>query len=138
MNTPPLPDLLPDKLDVQGPAEPVLHQLLEHQAHLLAERTQHALRPLVQPKRGILSSNNVAYEFILVVPALDNYRYTLFTIEAGLEAPPAWLHTNDGPIELRTEDEIFAKLRELFAAPSTLRVIQNLLALAREAESDED
>ena len=137
MNNPPLPDLLPDKLDVQEPAEPVLHQLLEHQAHLLAERTQNALRPIVQPKRGMLSSNNVAYEFILVVPALDNYRYGLFTIEAGIEAPPAWLHTSDGPIELRTEDEIFAKLRELFAAPSTLRVIQNLLALAREAESNE-
>lgn len=137
MNNPPLPDLLPDKLDVQEPAEPVLHQLLEHQAHLLAERTQNALRPIVQPKRGMLSSDHVAYEFILVVPALDNYRYGLFTIEAGIEAPPAWLHTSDGPIELRTEDEIFAKLREMFAAPSTLRVIQNLLALAREAESNE-
>lgn len=73
-----------------------------------------------------------------MVPALDNYRYGLFTLEAGLEAPPAWLHTKDGPIELRTEDEIIEKLRELFKADSTLRVIQSLRALAQDAETGED
>lgn len=127
------PDLLPDTLE--GPAQPEplldLRHLLEHQARLFVDRTGGAIRPVVETRPGY-TAGRLAYDFVLVVPALGDYRYTLFTLEVGFEAPPVWLHTRDGQVELTTEERIHEALRELFAAPATLRVLQSLLVLARE------
>lgn len=135
------PDLLPDSLELPAAENATLwlRDLLEHQAQRLADKTDDVLRPVVETKGGLTGADKLRYEFILVVPALDNYRYVLFGLEAGLDVPPAWLHTAKGALsELKTKDEIINKLRELFAAPATLRVIQSLRALAQDAELGED
>lgn len=135
------PDLLPDSFDLPAAEDAALwlRELLEHQAQRLADKTDGVLQPVVETRGGLTGADKLRHEFILVVPALDGYRYVLFGLEAGLDVPPAWLHSAGGAlVELRTKDEIIHKLRELFAAPATLRVIQSLLALARDAETGED
>jgi hypothetical protein len=65
----------------------------------------------------------------LVVPALEDYTYTLFRVEHGIEFYPVKL---DAPRALgrtaKSEEEFINSLRKILSSENTQRIIGSLIA----------
>ena len=89
------------------------------------------LRALTRPGHDAGNGNEgFIHSFQLVVPALEDYTYTLFRIEHGIKLYPVKLHvprTLGGRIA-KSEDEFVDILRKILSSDNTRRVIGSLIA----------
>jgi hypothetical protein len=87
--------------------------------------------------------NDVHHQLAVVVPALDNYRYTLIKLHHSLPIYPVLIDESPVPREqedewsninreyaLRDEESFRTWLRRVLAAPETKRILESLLAQA--------
>lgn len=94
-------DLWPQELEAAKIRTPV--SILKEQASLLGQKTKN----LVEGRVAITEKGtNLSYSFSLVAPALNNYRYLLFTISHDIRMYPLFISV---------EEEILAEINpELF------------------------
>jgi len=88
------------------------------------------LRALTRPGHDAGNGNEgFIHSFQLVVPALEDYTYTLFRVEHGIEFYPAEFH-QPGRMGQRadSEEEFIDILREILSSDNTRRVIGSLIA----------
>src|SRR5882757_7771035 len=99
--------------------------ILREQAALLGKKTQNVVEARVDSGS---SGIGFYHSFNLVVPALDEYTYQLFTIRHDVDLYP--IRLDDGN-HAKNEQEFTDWLGRKLSAPDTLRVVQNLLAQAK-------
>ena len=136
-------NLWPNQIVHQGMKAPVT--ILKEQAYLLGQMTKN----IVEAHVSFNNANQVAteslpfhYLFFIVAPALQNYRYKLFSIEYDIDIYPIIFHLSDdikkdipeefvnekGEVKAQSEDEFQSILAEIFKGQKTLRVINAMLA----------
>lgn len=99
--------------------------ILRQQAALLGDKTKH----LVQARVVTKTDRSAFYHsFRLLVPALDEYTYELFSVHHGVDLYPVTAYGEARP--LKTEDEFVEWLRALLSSESTKRIISNLMGQA--------
>jgi len=119
--------LWPDDLGVAEKRAPVA--ILREQAALLGDRTNGLVLARVDGRsRGPL----FVYDFYLVVPCLDHYRFLLFNIRHQIEFYPLELEFDLGSKthQAASEEEFIEVLADVFSSPETRRVVASLLAQA--------
>ena len=113
---------------------PVL--ILREQAALLGKKTKGLVEATVDTDA---SGGSFIHRFKLVVPALDNYTYELFSISNGIDFYPMEAHGFQNRSKfgsmvtmstLRSEDEFLHWLQEILSSPETKKIIANILAQA--------
>jgi hypothetical protein len=116
-------DLWPDDIaDASEGQSPV--QLLKTQATAFTEKMRYSLRAEVvtDPSGGLLF-----HKFRIVAPALDNYAYELFRIGQPLTTfYPLQVLFNDAVYDIDSEQQLLDRIKEIFGAESTRRVIESL------------
>jgi hypothetical protein len=76
----------------------------------------------------------IEHRFQLVAPALDNYKYELFTVEHPIEAPyPLWLVHDESVVQVKSEDDLLRSLEKTFNSESTKRIIATLIEQSQAA-----
>ena len=151
-------DLWPDTfVDPNQTKAPVA--VLREQASFLGEKTNNLVTAEVKPLgRQIRKSQDdpfmppdaepeeeFKYIFYLVAPALDHYRYRLFTIGNNIELYPVTLYWSQETEETTKEQvtmaynqqELEGMLTNIFSASRTQRVIRAMLLQSEEREVDD-
>jgi hypothetical protein len=122
-----IPDLWPADLGSNGPLPPVV--ILRLQASRLAERTRGLLEAEVRSTSG--SAGQFNYTFELVAPALDDYRFPLFSIHHDINLYPVVVRAEAiraEPYKADSPEAFSAILREVLSHETTLRALRSLLA----------
>jgi hypothetical protein len=137
----PIEDLWPDlnPIAIVTPAS-----ILKTQAAALSQKT----RGLLQGEVETWSAEQTIYhQLTLVVPALENYRYSLLRIHHSPTLYPVYVDQSPFPVVegqrtdwnaelgrttyvVQDEGTFRAWLRHAFAAPETKRILESLLAQA--------
>lgn len=105
--------------------------ILKEQAGYLMEKTKNVLSADVETSHY---KGSVSHEFYVVVPALNNYRYRLFSVshEAIGYYPLTVVIDDNNPWEtdakIGNEKDFLSGLSNVFKAPETVRVISSLLS----------
>ncbi len=115
-------------------ASPVL--LLREQAEYLYEQTGGIVGASVA-SHPLGSSGAMLHTFRLVVPALDNYKYTLFHISGGPTPYPVTIGWGDKEITAADRGEFISGLQQVFNSPTTTEIITNLMQVAEDTEGTE-
>ena len=127
------PDFFVEK--VRGPKS-----ILQEQATFLKKKTKGILKADVLTKT---SQDQIYHFFRLISPALNYYKYDLFSISHGIELYPVMFDVGDNLALLSELDTVLSPsdytsfiaydepsfitaLSTVLKAPSTLRIIQNL------------
>jgi len=109
--------------------------ILEEQAAALAPLTHNKVIATV-----VASSQStwVTLDFVLVAPALNNYRYKLFKVRHKLHpeypAEIVW----DANLTVKDEDSLRERLAKIFRAETTSRVLSELMAYGTAANVEEE
>lgn len=98
--------------------------IMKEQAALLGAKTKNLVEATV--KTQVDDGGDFSHSFNLLVPALGNYRYSLFTVYHGVQIYP--LFVMSGGNRLGTEEEFLAWLAAKLSSPETKRIISNLLS----------
>ena len=140
-------DFWPDDL-FAGPEPKTAIAILREQAALLAEKTEHVLEGRVESKphtdvatlrrsrlaKELGSSQFLNVKFVILAPALGNYRYLLLWLAHPMTLYPVVLGGSafEGN-ECRADDEaaLIRALRTAFASDHTRTVVAGLLAQSR-------
>jgi hypothetical protein len=132
-----IPDLWPEELAVM-PAQKSPGAILREQAAMLGPRVNNLLTGRVET-RSDPSGAKFQHTFIIVVPALDFYRFELFFVVHGVrEFYPLDAFAHGSGVQLASEAELVEWLRAVFASSETKRIIGTLLAtIERPAEVGE-
>ena len=153
LNKKPLEDLWPEDIDVTDELPPV--SILKEQAALLGQRTKNLVEGRV---RGGISDyartqfhyrgsdyprTQFHYTFELVAPALENYRYELFSISHDVDIYPlivewdspdnAMLSQVAGERGIENEEQFIGALEIIFSSDRTRKVISSLISQSRAA-----
>ena len=110
--------------------------LLKAQAEYLAERTGGVVTASVT-SRTVRSSAQMVHTFRLVVPALDEYAYTLLQLIGGPAPYPITIRWGDAELSAPDQDELVAGLRMVFSSPTTTEIITNLMQMAEDTETSD-
>jgi hypothetical protein len=113
-------DLWPQQLGTLPIKAPVT--ILKEQASILGTKTQNVVIAEVTHARG--EAGRFAYDFDLVAPALQSYRFELFSIEYGIDLYPVYF-TLEGTLR----NEIMPDLKTKYA---TTQNEQGFLALLKQ------
>lgn len=120
--------LWPDSIEVAD-HEVAPISILKEQAALLGQKTQNLViaevDSLVIDEREL-----VANIFYLVAPALNNYRYQLFTaLHEFEEFYPLEINVtfDEQKLTVTSEEELLNTLANIFSHPKTIRIIQSML-----------
>jgi hypothetical protein len=101
--------------------------ILREQAAMLGPKTNYLLEARVDT--NVDEDRRFIHRFNLVVPALDNYTYQLFSIVHGVDLYPvkdwAQIHVLDD------EAEFTEWLRQRPSSPETRKILSNLIAQAQ-------
>jgi len=115
---------------------------LKEQASLLGRKTRNLLEgEVVQVERVHPNGPEFTYRFIIVAPALGDYRYGLFTISHDISLYPVTFRVDEDiktelaagsmshgdMLTAEDEDELVKLLRQILASKKTQRVIAALL-----------
>lgn len=126
-------NLWPDDIAVTGVVAPVT--ILKDQASVLGQRTKNLVEGRVTQSNEPFHEDNFTYRFDLVAPALNNYRYRLFSISHGVEFYPLIITNsaafNGDEVEVPNEEEFLNALGNIFSSEKTRRVITSLIAQSR-------
>lgn len=132
--------LWPDQLKKVTLKAPVT--ILREQASILGQKTKNIVEGRVyQPESSFSYNDAFEYDFVVLAPALQNYRYRLFTIIHNTNLYPVsfdldkdieqeLLHNGKSEAELtaQSEEELTSILRGIFGSEKTLHVIGSMLA----------
>lgn len=126
--------LWPEDIAVTDAVAPVT--LLKEQASLLGQKTKNLVEGRVAQGPGDPAGhNNFAYYFDLVAPALNNYRYRMFSIWHGVEFYPLIISGsaafNRVDLEVHNEEEFLGALETIFSSENTKGIISSLIAQSR-------
>lgn len=128
-------NLWPEDIAVTNAVAPVT--ILKEQASLLGERTKNLVEgsvvaPGIVRDVDFLLKDRFSYGFNLVAPALNNYRYRLFSISHGVEFYPLTISgseaLNSDELQVNNEEEFFKALETIFSSEKTKRIIGSLIA----------
>lgn len=131
-------NLWPEDIAVTGAVAPVA--ILKEQASLLGERTKNLVEGRVSAGVGTdidkFLQNTFTYDFDLVAPALNSYRYRLLSMTHDAEAfYPLTIASaalgSDRLVRINNEEELLKALEAVFSSDKTRRVIGSLLAQSR-------
>lgn len=98
--------------------------ILREQASLLGTKTKYMIEGQVGTQ---ISGGTFIHSFNLVVPALENYSYKLFSVYHGINIYPVHVGL---PTDLEDEDAFVKWLGQKLSSPETKNIIGNLLAQA--------
>lgn len=110
--------------DLQTPVS-----ILREQASLLGEKTNNLVEAEVRSQGD--KSSQFVHTFFLVAPALDNYRYPLFTVTHKVDLYPATISFASQGLQAENEVKFVEYLKKIFADEKTKKVIQALIAQSR-------
>jgi hypothetical protein len=132
-----IPDLWPNDIDVTEVLTPLA--IMRYQAGQLRQRTKSLLEAEVDTEEP--DGGKVVHHFDIVAPALDRYRYRLFTVShdralvypVTLSAP--WQDDwNQRDEEASTQDEFVKRMAGLLTSDHVKSVIQSLVAQSNESK----
>ncbi len=123
LNMSAIPDLWPEDVAEPGDLRPPV-VILREQAGLLGTKTKNIVEATVASWG---SAEEFEHHFKLVAPAF-NYVYRLFAVRHDARLYPATVVWLDQEHKVNSEDELLAKLREIFSSEETRRVINVLMA----------
>lgn len=135
-------DLWPENIVYDQIKAPVT--ILKEQASLLGKKTKNIVIARVEVLQAV-SRRQFAYNFLLIAPALGNYRYQLFTMTHGIELYPVEFQldedmakelqilaansNNQNPIiRAETEAQFLEILQMILRSEKTMHVIRSILA----------
>ena len=101
--------------------------ILREQAALLGTKTKNLIEAKVET--GV-SRGEFSHRFKLVVPAMDNYTYELFTVTHGVDLYPVFTRVKKLDLQMNNEEDFVRWLKETLSSPDTKTLIGNLLAQA--------
>lgn len=129
-------NLWPEDIAVTDAVAPV--SILKEQASLLGERTKNLIEGSVSPSFRdlglILRKDRFSYDFDVVAPALNGYRYRLFNISHGVEFYPLTIDSaalNSPPFNVNNEEEFLKAIEAIFSSEKTKGIISSLIAQSR-------
>jgi hypothetical protein len=124
-------DLWPDEFGAGNLTPPV--KILRTQAEALTKKTNGAIvASVLTTKQG----EQLRHEFMLEVPSLDNYMYSLLFVVHKVTPYPLTLNGHGrGWIECKDEARLLIVLKEIFTSEETRNIVGSLLAQA-EAEGE--
>lgn len=134
-------DLWPEEIgpipDLKAPVT-----ILREQASLLGKKTNNLVEAeVMQLESAISEESEFNYAFLIVAPALDNYRYKLFTISYNINIYPVTISVDgeiraeinpadsEGKLLAESEGEFVEILKKIFSAKKTKKVIGALLSM---------
>ncbi|MEN8221399.1 MAG: hypothetical protein ABFS56_34690 [Pseudomonadota bacterium] len=118
-------NLWPDDIGISSLRAPVT--ILREQAGFLSDKTLHIVEGAVRTKTS--DENKFLHTFYLEAPALDRYRFYLFSIEHDTNFYPLNILSEEGQsIVAKSEDDFTTQLADLFASEKTKKVIHALIA----------
>ena len=105
--------------------------ILKEQAGFLMKKTNNLLSLEVATHANV---DKIYHSFIIVAPALNNYRFHLLNVTHAAEYYyPALIDIFDrNLIEAKDETHFIESIKQVFNDPKTIRVIENLLAQSLE------
>jgi hypothetical protein len=106
--------------------------ILREQASLLGQKTKHLIEAEVVTSPH--TDGSIMHQFYLVVPAMDNYRYRLLSVNHGVELYPLDIYFGSGPgpyAKAVSEEEFISQLKNVLSSEKTKKVIQSLLGQIR-------
>jgi hypothetical protein len=104
--------------------------ILREQAGYLAEKTKNVLQAEVRISEN--KKDEFIFSFIIIAPALKNYRYSLLQISYGIACYPVIIyHTTESGItvphyQLKDEEEFVNYVRKVLNDPHTINIIASL------------
>jgi hypothetical protein len=101
--------------------------ILREQAALLGTKTKNLVEAEVNTSR---SGETFNHSLELVVPALDNYTYSLLKISHGVSIYPVTWFSDGKYHRFDTEEEFIKWLGAKLSSTDTKRIVANLLAQA--------
>ena len=136
-------DLWPKTIGTVKKKSPVA--ILREQASLLGQKTQNLLQAQVKGGPAVDRGTSFFYYFDIVAPALDNYKYELFTIEHDIMFYPLIIfvendiyleieklnkfeQTTDDTFEIKSEKEFLEILKVILGSEKTRRIVIALLS----------
>lgn len=108
--------------------------LLKEQAGYLMQKTNNVLSAEVETSQ---SQGKIIHHFYVVAPAMDNYRYKIFSVSHGVIYYPLAIEWEDykSPWEgimsghqAKDQEEFLVILSQIFNDPNTVRIISSLLS----------
>jgi hypothetical protein len=104
--------------------------ILQEQADLLTKATGGLLVGKVYDLFSLAGKGRFRYDLDVVVPALNNYRYTVLTVDHPLELYPLVLSTDRSPgaVTLATAEEFEAQLAKILGAPELRSALSHLVS----------
>jgi hypothetical protein len=100
--------------------------ILKEAASYLGPKTKQMVKADVLTNTG--NDGRFIQSFVLNVPALDNYKYLLFTVYHPILLYPLTLVWKDIGITITSEEALIAKVKEILGSDETKKAIQALLA----------
>ena len=98
---------------------------MSEQAALLGEKTQNLVVAEVA-SRAVVSI--FYHNFNLVAPALEGYRYNLFTLQHTIDLYPVTFMAFGSVLTIQSQEELIERLREALSDERTTNVIKSLIA----------
>lgn len=134
-------DLWPEDIDIDGQITPL--SILKEQASLLGEKTRNLVKASVNTRvstegRPLGISETIYYDFDIVAPLLNNYRFRLFTaaqdimkiypisIVLGEKLAREIYGHKEGRMSIRIDNEesLLAELERILSSESTKNIIR--------------
>jgi hypothetical protein len=109
--------------------------ILKEQAAFLDAKTNHILHGVVDDRT---EHNRFVFDLDIVVPSLNDYRYTVLTVSHGIDLYPVSIESSGAPrgpngsmFDCDDEDEFKKALATILTSPRTKKVIASLLSQAK-------
>lgn len=119
-------DFWGDDFDTSAFIPPIT--ILKEQAAALGRKTQQLVIAEIETTPF---NSSIQQTMILIAPALDNYRYKLFTTTHDIELYPTRTSFGGVYYEAKDAEEFRSDLRIILADPSTQRIVKSLLAQSK-------
>jgi hypothetical protein len=116
-------DLWPKDIGAGNLVTPVA--ILREQAALLGQKTQQLVTAEVTTQTR---QEKFAHSFHLVAPALDNYKYEIFSVHHGITFYPMQVVYQGTAHQVGSQDAFLNFLRTIFTSTATKNIIQSLIA----------
>ena len=141
-----IPDLWPD--DVAAPSILTPLAILKFQAGQLRQRTKGLLEADIQTQEKVNGGLHLQHSFDLIAPALNRYRYRLFTVEHdGEMVYPVTVYAEgvgfpadeiifEQHASAATQDQFLGFIAQILKADQVRSVIQSLIARSNEARGN--
>ena len=144
-------DLWPDEIKLITLRTP--ETVLSEQAKLLLKKTNDLVTAGVEREIPFEDeTDSLKYNFYIIAPYVENYRYPLFAIEYEMDLYPVRFQLRDdlqeelkgklgeweGELMAKSEEEFYSILTEIFQSEKAKLVIGSLMALSEEPKTSSE